>query len=136
MSQLFTDVLKLCAQAGMVNVGLVALDSVKMAAHASSKANRSYEHIAAEVDEMMTKANRPTLPKTGCLATVAVMRCPHKLRERTGWNVSCRLNSGWKTRPPPSMSSGNDARPTADRPPKLARTLSGGRANTLTRTGC
>jgi hypothetical protein len=31
MSQLFTDVLKLCAQAGMVNVGLVALDSVKMA---------------------------------------------------------------------------------------------------------
>jgi hypothetical protein len=42
----------------MVNVGLVALDSVKMAAHASSKANRSYEYIAAQVDEMMAKAKQ------------------------------------------------------------------------------
>jgi hypothetical protein len=58
MSQLFTDVLTLCAEAGMVNVGLVTLDSVKMAAHASKKANRSYEHIAAQVDEMMVKAKQ------------------------------------------------------------------------------
>jgi transposase len=37
MTRLFTDVLKLCAKAGMVNAGLVALDSTKMAADASKR---------------------------------------------------------------------------------------------------
>lgn len=35
MTRLSTDALKLCAEAGMVNVGVVAVDSTKMAADAS-----------------------------------------------------------------------------------------------------
>jgi hypothetical protein len=44
-------VLGLCADAGMVRVGVVAVDGTKLAAMASDRANRSYEEIAAEIIE-------------------------------------------------------------------------------------
>ena len=46
---LFTDVLRLCTQAGMVSVGVVAVDGTKMHANASMSANRSYEKITEEI---------------------------------------------------------------------------------------
>jgi transposase len=46
---LFGQVLGLCARAGLVSVGVIALDSTKVAANASGLANRSYEQIAAEI---------------------------------------------------------------------------------------
>jgi len=49
ISGLFTEVLALCAEAGLVSVGVVALDSTKIAANASGQANRSYEQIAREI---------------------------------------------------------------------------------------
>jgi transposase len=48
LSGLFAEVLALCAQAGMVRVGTVAVDSTKMAADASLGANRTYEGLQAE----------------------------------------------------------------------------------------
>ena len=47
LSALFGEVLALCAKAGLVDGGTVALDSTKMAANASGQANLSYEQIAA-----------------------------------------------------------------------------------------
>src|SRR6266508_4525405 len=41
--------LKLCAAAGMVQVGTVALDGTKLAGNASDKANRTQEKLQAEV---------------------------------------------------------------------------------------
>ncbi len=46
---LFTDVLRLCADAGLVGVGLVAVDGTKVHADASHHANRDYEQIAREI---------------------------------------------------------------------------------------
>ena len=51
LSDLFGQVLGLCADAGLVSVGVVAVDGSKFAADASDKAIRSYGQIAAEILE-------------------------------------------------------------------------------------
>jgi transposase len=51
LGELFGQVLGLCADAGLVSVGVVAVDGSKFAASASDKAIRSYEQIAAEIIE-------------------------------------------------------------------------------------
>lgn len=49
LAGLFGDVLGLCAEAGLVNVGVVAIDGTKVAANASRHASRDYEQIASEI---------------------------------------------------------------------------------------
>jgi transposase len=46
---LFSDVLALCARAGLVRSGTLALDSTKLHANASDQANMSYDEIAREI---------------------------------------------------------------------------------------
>ena len=46
---LFSDVLRLCADAGLAGVGLVAVDGTKVHADASHHANRDYDQIAREI---------------------------------------------------------------------------------------
>jgi transposase len=46
---LFGSVLGLCAQAGMVKVGVIAIDGTKVHANASHHANRDYEQIAKKI---------------------------------------------------------------------------------------
>jgi transposase len=46
---LFGSVLGLCAEAGMVQVGVIAIDGTKVHANASHHANRDYEQIAKEI---------------------------------------------------------------------------------------
>jgi transposase len=49
LAELFTGVLGLCRQAGLVSVGVIAIDGTKVAANASREANRSYRQIAREI---------------------------------------------------------------------------------------
>lgn len=56
LSGLFGEVLALCAQAGMVKVGTVAVDSTKLAADASLGANRTYEGLQAEARRILEEA--------------------------------------------------------------------------------
>ena len=56
LAKLFTQVLRLCAEAGLVKVGVVALDGTKIKAHAALAANRTVETITAEVSRMLTEA--------------------------------------------------------------------------------
>jgi transposase len=51
IGELFGQVLALCAQAGLVRLGLVAVDGTKIAANATHHATRSYEQIAREILE-------------------------------------------------------------------------------------
>jgi transposase len=51
LGDLFGQVLGLCADAGLVSVGVIAVDGSKFAASASDKAIRTYEQIAAEIIE-------------------------------------------------------------------------------------
>jgi len=52
----FTQVLVLCARAGLVSVGVVALDGTLLAGNASPGATRSYASIRDEVERMLTEA--------------------------------------------------------------------------------
>ncbi len=53
---LFKQMLKLCKEAGLVKVGIVALDGSKIKANAALEANRTYEHIEQEVKRMLDEA--------------------------------------------------------------------------------
>jgi hypothetical protein len=53
---LLHQVLRLCAAAGLVRVGVVALDGTKIEANASLYANRGLESIDAEVQAMLAEA--------------------------------------------------------------------------------
>jgi transposase len=49
LSELFGEVLALCAKAGLVSVGVIALDGTKLHANASDRANRDCQRIAEEI---------------------------------------------------------------------------------------
>ena len=56
LASLFTHVLRLCAEAGVVKVGVVALDGTKMQAAAALAANRTVEAITEAVQLMLVEA--------------------------------------------------------------------------------
>src|SRR5215208_4512006 len=51
LGELFGEVLTLCAEAGLVRVGVIAIDGTKVHANASQHATRDYEQIAREILE-------------------------------------------------------------------------------------
>ena len=56
LEELFIEILRLCAEAGLVKVGTVALDGTKIEANASLCSNRTKEHIEKEVGKMLSEA--------------------------------------------------------------------------------
>src|ERR687897_150131 len=74
LAEVFTAVLWLCRRAGLVRVGVVAIDGTKVHANASRTANRGYERIAREIlaeaaetdrreDELYGEARGDELPE-------------------------------------------------------------------------
>src|SRR3954449_7597012 len=49
LGELFGEVLALCAESGLVRVGMIAVDGTKVAANAAMQATRDYEQIAREI---------------------------------------------------------------------------------------
>ncbi len=49
LGDLFGEVLALCAEAGLVKVGVIAIDGTKVHANASQHANRDFEQLAREI---------------------------------------------------------------------------------------
>src|SRR5215210_4600126 len=49
LAELFGEVLARCADAGLVRVGMIAVDGTKVAANAAPQATRDYEQIAREI---------------------------------------------------------------------------------------
>jgi transposase len=58
LASLFSEVLALCAEAGLVSAGVVAIDGTKLAASASRDADRDYEQIAREILEQAQAVDR------------------------------------------------------------------------------
>jgi transposase len=56
LAGLLIQSLKLCAAAGMVRLGLVALDGTKIQANAAAAANRTHAHLQAQVAELLSQA--------------------------------------------------------------------------------
>jgi transposase len=97
LAGLFTGVLGLCRRAGLVSVGVVAIDGTKVQANASRRANLGYEQIAREIlaeaaerdrreDELYGDARGDELPeqlRTGAGRRAALRRARKELeRER------------------------------------------------------
>jgi len=57
LGKLFTEVLKLCKEAKLLKVGIIAIDGTKVEANASLAANRSYDSLRAEVEKMLDEAD-------------------------------------------------------------------------------
>jgi len=58
LEQLFVQVLRLCREAGLVKLGMVAVDGAKVAANAALEANRNHKAIEEEVSRMMAEAKQ------------------------------------------------------------------------------
>jgi transposase len=58
ISELFVEALVLCQEAGLVSVGVIAIDGTKIKASASRDQNRSYHGIVAEILEEAERIDR------------------------------------------------------------------------------
>jgi transposase len=117
LGELFGSVLALCAKAGLVSSGVVAIDGTKLTANASREANSDYERIAREIvaeakatdeaeDELYGQARGDELPEE--LQTSAGRR--KWLRE-----AKRALDAQRKTDPPPCASQLAEEAPSKPR---------------------
>jgi transposase len=58
LAELFSDVLGLCAEAGLADVGVIALDGTKVAANASRFANLDYRQITQQILDEADRIDR------------------------------------------------------------------------------
>ena len=102
-ARVFTDVLRLCAEAGLVSVGLVALDGTKLRANASKRANRSYSEISTEVEGMLAEAAETDAAEESGSATCAATNCRRGYASAPRAAPDCgRPGSAWRPRSPSS----------------------------------
>ncbi len=81
VGELFVDVLALCQEAGLVCVGVVAIDGTKMRANASRDRNHTYEAIVGEILEEAERTDREEDERFG---DARGDELPEQLRTREG----------------------------------------------------
>lgn len=80
----FVQVLRLCAQAGLVQVGVIAIDGTKMAANAALDQNRSAEHIRVEMARILAEARTTDAEEDAQAALLPPTELPAELATRSG----------------------------------------------------
>lgn len=84
LAGLFTQVLAMCAEAGLVKVGTIAVDGTKIAVSASLDANRTREAITKQVEELIAAAAATDASEDHVLGDgVRGNEVPEHLRDRT-----------------------------------------------------
>jgi hypothetical protein len=83
----FSDVLGVCARAGLVKVGVVAIDGTKMSANASQERNHGYERIAREI---LAEAARIDAEEDELYGDARGDELPEQLRTAEGRRVALR----------------------------------------------
>jgi hypothetical protein len=111
LAGLFTGVLGLCRKAGLVRVGLLAVDGMKVRANASQHANRDYRRIAEELLEEAERVDREEDERFG--ADRRGDERPEQLRTPEGRRVAFRqakleLDSEQEEPPAEDRPSGDD----------------------------
>jgi transposase len=92
-ADLFTEVLSLCKEPGLVKVGVIAIDGTKVHANASHHCNLDYEQSRARSS---SRPPRSTRPRTSCSATPAAMSCRPSFGPRASCASACaRPSSAW-----------------------------------------
>jgi transposase len=109
LAGLFTEVLSLCKEAGLVKVGLIAIDGTKVHANASHHSNLDYEQLAREIlkeaaavdaaeDELYGDARGDELPEhlqTSEGRRGALREAKRKLeRDRAKGNTDAEVGAG------------------------------------------
>jgi hypothetical protein len=153
----FTQVLALCARAGLVSVGVVALDGSLLAGNASPGAPRSYASIRAEVERMLAEAAEADADEDARLGEARgdeppaelvdarsrrerLRRCEEQLEraqadEQAAYEANLAWRAAWEAahgrrlagRKPQNPPQPDDARARPRRPPPSAPTAHGRR---------
>jgi transposase len=108
LAELFTGVLGLCRRAGLVSVGVIAIDGTKVAANASREANRSYEQIAREI---LAEAAETDRREDELYGEARGDELPERLRTSAGRRAALREAKARLER-----EAGREARPDSDEP--------------------
>jgi hypothetical protein len=82
MKTVFLAVLRLCREAGLVKLGLVALDGTKVQGNASLEANRTAASIEAEIEKMLAEAEATDAKEDSQSATQQGAALPKALARR------------------------------------------------------
>ncbi len=145
----FTQVLALCAQAGLMTVGVVALDGSLLAGNASPGATRSYASIRSEVERMLVEAAEadadedqrfgdargdelPAELVDARSRRARLRRCKEQLEQaQADQDVAYQANLAWL--PPGRPSTGASWR-VANRPHPILPRSPNGRSTRLTQT--
>jgi len=90
LAGVFTEVLRLCAEAGLLSVGLVALDGTKLKANASRDANRSYADVSREVERMLREAAEADEAEDARLGAARGDELPEELAVRSSRRARLR----------------------------------------------
>lgn len=85
IGELFVAVLAMCGEAGLVQVGEIAVDGTKIRANASKDRNRSYESIVSEILDQAEQADREEDERHG---EARGDELPEALRTREGRRAS------------------------------------------------
>jgi hypothetical protein len=108
LAEVFTGVLGLCRRAGLVSVGVVAIDGTKVAANASREANRSYEQIAREI---LAEAAETDRREDELYGEARGDELPERLRTSAGRRAALREAKARLER-----EAGREAQPDIDEP--------------------
>ena len=81
LADLFGEVLGLCAEAGLVEVGVIAIDGTKVHANASERATCDYERIAREI---LAERTRSIARRTSASVSAAATNSPSTWRLGAG----------------------------------------------------
>ena len=125
LAELFGQVLGLCGKAGIVDVGVIAVDGTKLAAAASDGAVHSYEQIAAEI---LVEAGRIDAAEDEVHGDARGDELPERLRTPNG--PACLASRGQgraraRARSEPRGSAARSRRAPRDLPAAAGRGLAG-----------
>lgn len=80
---LFVQILRLCREAGLVKMGVVALDGSKIKANAALDANRTHDGLEAEVSRMLSEAENKDVEEDALYGDKRGDEVPKELRGKT-----------------------------------------------------
>ena len=99
LAELFGQILGLCARAGLVSVGTIALDGTRILANAADSANRSY---SASSPTRSSRRRRGSTPRrTSATAIAAAMSCRRSSPTQPRGASACARRSATSTRSTP-----------------------------------
>jgi transposase len=90
LQALFVQVLELCAQAGLVKLGAVAIDGTKIKANAAMESNRSRQQLAQMVEQMLNEADQADAQEDAAAAPSRSEDLPEGLRTSASRAASLR----------------------------------------------